>query len=151
MKTIKKLISEYKEQIVYIFFGVLTTAVNLVTFHLLQIILGRDYYLVSNVIAWFTSAAFAYITNKIWVFKSKSWSKIVLLKEIPSFLSARVVSFLIEELGLYLLVDCLSMKTFVFTIANFEIYGSMISKIFLAVIVVILNYIFSKFIVFRKK
>ncbi len=151
MNTIKKLITEYREQLVYIFFGLLTTAVNLITFHLFQIILGDRYYLISNIIAWSLSVAFAYITNKIWVFESRLWTKRVLLKEIPSFVSARIFSFFIEEMGLYLLVDCLSMKTYTLSVAGVEIYGSMIAKVLLAAIVVVLNYVFSKFIIFRKK
>ncbi|MBR5826501.1 MAG: GtrA family protein [Clostridia bacterium] len=151
MKMIKKLITEYREQIVYIFFGVLTTAVNLVVFHLFERVLGENRYLVSNIIAWLCSVAFAYVTNKIWVFKSKGWNKKILLKEIPAFVSARVFSFVIEELGLYLLVDCLSMKAFSINVFGFEVYGSMIAKVVLAVVVVILNYVFSKFIVFGKR
>ena len=151
MKIMKKLITEYREQIVYVFFGVLTTAVNLIVFHLSERALGENRYLVSNIVAWLCSVAFAYITNKIWVFKSKAWSKRVLLKEIPTFVSARVFSFVVEEVGLYLLVDCLLMKELAFDIFSFEIYGSMIAKVILAVIVVILNYVFSKFIVFGKR
>lgn len=151
MKILKKLIIEYKEQIVYIFFGILTTAVNLVVFHLSEKTLGENYYLVSNIVAWLCSVAFAYVTNKIWVFKSKHWAKKVLIKEIPTFVSARVLSFVVEELGLYILVDCLSMKALAFEFLGFEIYGSMIAKVILAIIVVILNYLFSKFIVFGKK
>ena len=151
MKIMKKLITEYREQIVYVFFGVLTTVVNLIVFHLSERALGENRYLVSNIVAWLCSVAFAYVTNKIWVFKSKVWSKRVLLKEIPTFVSARVFSFAVEEVGLYLLVDCLSMKKLDFDIFGFEIYGSMIAKVILAVIVVILNYVFSKFIVFGKR
>ena len=151
MKTIKKLITEYREQIVYIFFGALTTSVNLIVFHLFDKLLGKDSYLISNIVAWFASVAFAYIANKIWVFESRTWSKKALLKEIPAFVSARVFSFLVEEFGLYLLVDCLSMQNYSISVLGFEIYGSMIAKVILAVFVVVLNYIFSKFVVFRKK
>lgn len=151
MKIMKKLITEYKQQIIYIFFGVLTTAVNISVFHLFKMILGENHYLFSNIIAWFCSVAFAYFTNKIWVFDSKSWEKKVLISEVSSFVSARVLSFIIEEVGLYLLVDIMSMKTITLNVFGLDIYGSLIAKILLAVIVVILNYIFSKFIVFRKK
>ena len=151
MKTIKKLITEYKEQIVYIFFGALTTAVNLIVFHLFDKLLGKDDYLISNIVAWFASVAFAYVTNKIWVFESRNWGKKALLKEILSFVSARIFSFIVEEFGLYLLVDCLSMRDYSLSVLGFDVYGSMIAKVVLAVVVVILNYIFSKFVVFRKK
>jgi len=151
MKTIKKLFTEYREQIVYIFFGVLTTAVNLLTFHVCEIILGQKLYLISNIAAWVLSVAFAFVTNKLWVFESKSWQKGTVLKEIPAFVSARVFSFLVEEFGLYVLVDVLSLKTFSFDFIGYKIYGTIIAKIVLAVVVVVINYIFSKFIVFRRK
>ena len=96
MKTIKELILKYKELIVYVIFGGLTTVVNLVVFTLSGMVLGDERYLISNIIAWFAAVIFAYITNKLWVFESKSWDIRVLLKEIPSFFAARVLSFLIE-------------------------------------------------------
>ena len=113
--------------------------------------LGDERYLVSNVIAWFAAVIFAYITNKLWVFESKSWSIKVLLKEIPSFFAARVLSFLIEEFGLYVFVDLLSFNEISLKILSFEIGGELIAKVILAVIVVILNYVFSKLVIFKKK
>ena len=94
---------------------------------------------------------FAYITNKLWVFESKSWDIRVLLKEIPSFFAARVLSFLIEEAGLFVFVDLLSFKDISFKILSFELGGELIAKAVLAVIVVVLNYVFSKLVIFRKK
>ena len=151
MKKIKELILKYKELIVYVIFGGLTTVVNLVVFTLSGMALGDERYLVSNVIAWFAAVIFAYITNKLWVFESKSWSIKVLLKEIPSFFSARVLSFLIEEFGLYVFVDLLSFNEISLKILSFEIGGELIAKVILAVIVVILNYVFSKLVIFKKK
>lgn len=151
MKKIKELILKYKELIVYVIFGGLTTVVNLVVFTLSGMALGDERYLVSNVIAWFAAVIFAYITNKLWVFESKSWSIKVLLKEIPSFFAARVLSFLIEEFGLYVFVDLLSFNEISLKILSFEIGGEFIAKVILAVIVVILNYVFSKLVIFKKK
>ena len=151
MKKIKELILKYKELIVYVIFGGLTTVVNLVVFTLSGMALGDERYLVSNVIAWFAAVIFAYITNKLWVFESKSWSIKVLLKEIPSFFAARVLSFLIEEFGLYVFVDFLSFNEISLKILSFEIGGELIAKVILAVIVVILNYVFSKLVIFKKK
>lgn len=151
MKTIKKLIIKYRELIVYVFFGALTTAVNLLVFHLSNIILGQELYLASNVIAWIASVIFAYVTNKIWVFDSRQWGRDVLIREISSFFSARVFSFLVEELGLYLLVDTAGMSSMTVTVADYTINGELIAKVILAAIVVVLNYVFSKLLVFRKK
>ena len=151
MKKIKELILKYKELIVYVIFGGLTTVVNLVVFTLSGFALGDERYLVSNVIAWFAAVIFAYVTNKLWVFESKSWSVRVLVKEIPSFFAARVFSFLLEEFGLYVFVDLLSFKDISIKIFTLEIGGELIAKAILAVVVVILNYIFSKLVIFKRK
>ncbi len=147
----KKLIEKYKELILYVIFGALTTLVNFASFKIFNMILGEEHYLVSNVIAWFASVIFAYITNKLFVFESRSWKIGIIWKEIFSFFSARVFSFAVEELGLYALVDLLNFDAYEIDIFGFVIGGKMISKILLAVIVVILNYFFSKLVVFRKK
>lgn len=151
MKTIKKLLEKYRELVIYFVFGVLTTAVNLVTFQLFNLILGDEKYLISNIIAWIVSVAFAYLTNKIWVFESKSWSGKVLLREVPSFISARVFSFAVEEVGLYILVDAVGLSAYRLSVVGFNFEGELIAKIILAVVVVILNYVFSKFLIFKSK
>ncbi len=151
MNRIKELIIKYKELITYVFFGGCTTLVNLVTFKLFNVLLGEEKYLISNIIAWVASVIFAYVTNKIWVFESKQWNAKTLLKEIPSFFAARVLSFVIEEVGLFVLVDLLKFKDFSMDIKVMAISGEMISKVILAVIVVVLNYVFSKVFIFRKK
>ena len=151
MNTLKNLIIKYKELIIYGIFGVGTTLVNFLTYKLFNVLLGVEYYLVSNIIAWFVSVIFAYVTNKLFVFESKSWKLKVVAKEVPSFFAARVFSFLVEEAGLFLLVDIFGMKNFAFEVYGFTISGNMISKVILAVVVVVLNYFFSKFVVFRRK
>ena len=151
MKTIKNLIIKYKELIIYVIFGVGTTLVNFLTYKLFNVLLGVDYYLVSNVIAWFVSVVFAYITNKLFVFESKSWQPKLVVKEVSSFFTVRIFSFLAEESGLFLLVDIAGMKDFAFELYGFTISGNMISKLVLAVFVVAMNYVFSKFVIFRKK
>lgn len=151
MKIIKNLIIKYKELIIYGVFGVCTTVVNFLAYKLFNVILGVDFYLVSNVVAWFVSVVFAYITNKLFVFESKSWSFKVVAKEVPSFFAARVFSFLVEETGLFLLVDVFNLKNFSLDLLGFTVSGNMISKVVLAFVVVVLNYFFSKFVVFKKK
>lgn len=151
MNTVKNLIIKYKELIVYVIFGACTTLVNFITYKLFNMLLGVGLYLVSNIVAWFVSVVFAYITNKLFVFESKSWNVKTVAKEVPSFFAARVFSFVVEEAGLFLLVDIFGMKNFGVDAFGFHISGNMISKILLAVVVVVLNYFFSKFVVFRKK
>lgn len=151
IEMIKKLIIKYKELIIYVIFGGLTTVVNLVVFHLFGKLLGDERYLITNIIAWFAAVVFAFITNKIWVFESKSWSGSVLLKEVPSFFAARVFSLLIEEVGLYVLVDLLSFSKYSLKLLSFEIGGELIAKGVLAVVVVVVNYVLSKLVIFKKK
>lgn len=147
----KKLINKYKELILYVIFGGVTTLVNLITLKAFNMILGDKRYLVSNVIAWLVSVIFAYVTNKLFVFESKSWKMNVVGKEVFSFFSARVFSLLIEEAGLYLLVDLANLGDKTVNVFGVVIGGIMISKIILAVVVVILNYVFSKLVIFKKK
>lgn len=153
MNTIKNLFLKYKELIVYVIFGGLTTAVNIATFYILEAFFsnGENSYLINNAIAWFVAVIFAYITNKIFVFESHSWAIKIVLKEALEFFGARVFSFLIEEAGLWLFVDILGFGKMSYNLLNFTVTGGLIAKLILAVIVVILNYFFSKFVIFKKK
>lgn len=151
MNKIKELFLKYKELITYVIFGVLTTVVNFVAFWILSRALGERLYLLNNAIAWIISVAFAYVTNKLWVFDSKSWEAKLVLKEIAEFVAARLFSFGVEEGGLFLFVTVMRFDRFSFTLLGFEITGQLIAKVILAVIVVILNYFFSKFVIFAKK
>lgn len=148
---IKKLFLKYKELISYVFFGVLATVVNLVCFKVFDTILGSKMYLLTNIISWIITVIFAYITNKLWVFESKSWKLNVIVKEIIGFFSARLFSLGVEEAGLWIMIDLMSMDKLSFNIFSFTLAGNLIVKIILQVIVVILNYVFSKFLIFTKK
>lgn len=149
-----------KETILYVVFGVLTTVVNLAAFKLFNVVFGEKLYLFSNFLAWIVAVAFAYITNKLFVFESKSFAGKIIIKEIISFTGARVLSFVIEEAGLWLLVDICKMGNITWEILprfisenilpSFSIGGKMIAKILVSIIVVILNYFFSKFFIFKK-
>lgn len=147
----KALFIKYKELITYVIFGVLTTVVNFGIFWLFNLLLGEELYLVNNVIAWVAAVAFAYVTNKLWVFESKSWKPSVIAKEIPSFVAARLFSLAVEEGGLWLFIDVLAFDKLSFSVLSFTITGKLIAKLILQVIVVILNYIFSKLVIFKKK
>lgn len=148
---IKDLLKKYKELIMYVVFGALTTLVNFIAFWVFSHILGEKLYLLNNAIAWIISVIFAYVTNKLFVFESKSFAVKILVKEFSEFLVARVFSFLIEEAGMWLFVDVLNFNKYSFDILGFNITGQIIAKLILAVIVVIMNYFFSKFIIFAKK
>ncbi len=103
MKKIKELLLKYKEVIMYlIFFGVATTLVNWIVYSLLMKISAINM-TVSNAIAWFVAVVFAYITNKLFVFESKSWKLTEVWKEVVKFFGARIATGVIEIGGLPLL------------------------------------------------
>ena len=143
MEIIRKVIS--KEVFFYLFFGVMTTVVNLVVYAACNKFVDV---MVSNVIAWVAAVVFAYVTNKLFVFESKSWSPKVLAKEIPSFTGARLLTLGIEEAGLLIMIKLLHLDV---TLTIGPVGGELVVKALLAVIVVILNYIFSKVLIFKKK
>lgn len=134
-----------RETISYLFFGVLTTVINYGVFALIIYSFGEESTLIANVAAFVAAVAFAYITNKLFVFESKSWERSVLLREIASFVGARLFSFGFEELGL---LACMLLNVGRYSL--FGINGIMIAKIVLSFAVVMLNYFFSKFIIFKE-
>ena len=140
-----------RETLLYLIFGFLTTLVNYVVFLLCYNALfdGRNS-VYANAIAFVVAVIFAFLVNKLYVFKSKKWSFSVLKKEIPSFLSARIGSFLIEESGLFVAEKLLKWNELqIIKIFNVAIDGVVVVKFALAIIVVILNYIFCKFVIFK--
>lgn len=151
MTKIKELFVKYKELLLYLIFGVLTTLVNFIAFGIFTKILGEEFYLINNAIAWVVGVVFAFVTNKLFVFESKSWSSKTAGKEFIEFVGARLFSFGVEEGGMWLFVDVLSFGEKSLNLFGFTITGQIIAKLALAVIVVILNYFFSKFIIFKKK
>lgn len=143
MQRIKDLFIKYKEVIMYLIFGVATTLVNWIVYSLLMktSVINMT---VSNAIAWFTAVVFAYITNKIFVFESKSWNPAEVWKEVVKFFGARIATGVIEIGGLPLLYY-IGVKQSIFGVEGF------LAKILVSVIVVILNYVFSKIFVFSTK
>ncbi len=135
MEKIKQLLKKYEEAISYLVFGGLTTVVNIVAFFLLDTVLNMQY-LVANLIAIIVSILFAFFTNKRYVFKSKSETLRDWLKEFLLFVGFRAVSGIFDMLSMWILVDFLQIDT-------------NISKILTQFIVVVLNYFFSKFFIFK--
>ncbi len=145
----KKLVN--KETVTYIIFGVLTTLVNLVVFKGCDVLFKGEHYLVSNSVAWIAAVAFAYVTNKLFVFESKSWKFDVIKKEIPSFLGARIASYFIEQAGLWFFVEILHFDEKVFDFIIVRLSGKITAKLIIGVVVVVINYVLSKFMIFAKK
>ena len=133
MDKLKKLLN--RETVAYLIFGVLTTLVNIVAFALLCDVC-RIPELIANVIAWALSVAFAYVTNRGIVFRSKAAGPGPLLREIGLFVGARVLSLGLDEAGMAVCLYILH-------------WNKMAAKIFLNILVVIFNYIASKLLIFR--
>ncbi|CAI2686427.1 hypothetical protein AKUA1404_10770 [Apilactobacillus kunkeei] len=132
----KKLWNKYKQVIAYLFWGVLTTvidiAVALVLYHLLP---NMDVFW-NTLIAWVASVLFAFFTNRKWVFESQATNAKEYISEMISFFLGRLASLILEEIILIVGVNIVSEN-------NFDLL-----KIFGQIIVIIFNYFWSKFVVF---
>ena len=133
---IRAFIKKHSDILAYLVFGVLTTAVNYVVYLPCYNLLGLSAAL-SNVIAWVAAVAFAYVTNKPFVFHSHDWSAKTVLPELTKFVGSRVASGALETGIIFVTVDCLS-------------WNGNVMKLVTSVLVVVLNYVASKLIVFRK-
>lgn len=140
---VKKLLN--KETINYLIFGVLTTIVSYGVYIIAMWIWGVSEgdpnfelaFNVSTIISWILAVAFAYITNKLYVFESKSFKLGVLVKEILAFVGARLFSLVCEVIWMNVVVTGLGMN-------------DKLAKILANVFVIIINYFFSKFFIFKK-
>ena len=136
MKKLYDLFVKHHDIISYLFFGVLTTAVNyliyLPCYNLLHFSAS-----VSNVIAWAFAVAFAYLTNKPFVFKSHDWSAKTVVPELTKFVGSRIVSGVLETAIIFVTVDVLG-------------WNGNVMKLVTSVLVVIFNYVASKLLVFKK-
>lgn len=134
---IKKLFEKYEEIILYIIVGVCTMAVSLVSYYILANPL-QIYYQTANIVSWILAVAFAYVTNKRYVFKSKYAGAGNTFKEAGSFVSSRIASLAVEIISMYFFVQICKIDDNIVKLMN-------------QVLVTVLNYIFSKFWVFKKQ
>ena len=130
----KKLLN--RETITYLIAGVLTTILNIVVFKGCNLI-GIQY-LISNVIAWVVAVIFAFVVNKTLVFASRSWAGATVFRELWQFVSARLLSGVLETAALVLFVQVLG-------------FDSDAVKIIAGILVILANYALSKWVIFRKK
>lgn len=137
LKKLKELYEKYKEIISYLFFGGLTTVVNFIVYFLFANVFNIDK-VASNAIAWVVAVLFAFVTNKIFVFNHHSENAKEFLWEFGSFVGCRLFSGALD-IGIFAL--CVNVLHF----------NDFIVKIFTQILVIVLNYIFSKLIIFRKK
>lgn len=138
MQKIIDLFNKYKEVIMYLIFGVLTTVVSLVTYYVLTLtILNPNSALqlqLANIISWIASVAFAYVTNRKFVFESKSEN---IVKELSSFVGGRILTLLMDMAIMFIFVTLLH-------------FNDKIFKIVSQVVVIVANYVISKLFVFKE-
>lgn len=132
-----KIYKKYEELINYLIIGILTTAVSLATYYLLTLTIldanNKVYLQIANIISWLASVTFAYFTNRKYVFKVKNKSNI---KECLNFYISRISTLLIDMIIMYIFVSRLK-------------FDNKIVKLVAQIVIIILNYILSKFIVFK--
>ena len=136
LKSLADLYRNHREGWRYLIFGFLATVVNIAVYSIAFYIFNIDN-AVSNVIAWIVAAIFAYLTNKFMVFISRVDTKKALLKEITSFFSCRLFTLLVDEIIMIVSVDRLGMP-------------ACLMKVIANIVVIILNFILSKLIIFKK-
>ena len=136
METIKRLWTKYKEYILYLVFGGLTTLVSWLSFYLCTHVIVMDV-VPANVISWILAVAFAYVTNRKWVFESRARGGRKILREAAEFTAGRVLTLVIETAFLWFTVEVIG-------------WNDLLMKVIISIVVVILNYVISKLFVFRK-
>lgn len=136
MQKVWSLIKKHWDIVSYLFFGVLTTLVDFLIYFPCFNLLGMSA-LSSNALAWVAAVIFAFVTNKPFVFGSHDWSRKTVIPEAMKFIGSRLGSFLVQELILFVTVDWIGCN------------GN-VMKLLVSVLVIILNYVASKLLVFRK-
>lgn len=127
---------KHKEVLLYLLFGGLTTVVSLATFALfLALGIGE---LVGNVLSWIAAVLFAYATNRTWVFTARADTARGILREMTAFFGGRAATLLMEEAMIYVFITRMGLPP-------------MAIKLAAQILVILLNYVISKFLVFRKR
>ncbi len=136
MEKVCQLFKKYKAIIAYLFFGGCTTILNWAVYYLFYNVLNVSNVL-STIIAWFLAVVFAYVTNKKWVFDSKANDTKTIFSELIKFFLARIVTGVLDVAVMWIAVDLCE-------------WNSNIWKLLSNIIVIVANYVFSKFLVFKK-
>lgn len=137
LRIFEKFYLKHKEILLYLLFGGLTTIVSIGSYAWFNVKLGVNE-LIANIISWIFAVLFAYVTNKIWVFQSRSLKMRELTAEICKFFGGRVFTLLVEEVILFVFITLLH-------------GNSILVKAVAQVVVIVLNYVISKVFVFREK
>ena len=137
MDKFKLVLKKYQDVIPYLFFGVCTTIVNVFAYwmcsHLFLIST-----MISSIVAWIAAVLFAYLTNRKWVFNSNANTINDVIKEITSFFCCRFATGVVDWMCMYVFVEILNMN-------------DLVIKVFANVLVIVLNYVASKLIIFKEE
>ncbi len=125
-----------KEVLLYLFFGGLTFLISVVTYAYFTMMFGMNE-LIADIFSWIIAVLFAFVTNKIWVFQSKNDTILAFVREAVAFFAGRVATLVVEEVILFVFITMLQ-------------WNSLGVKIAAQVIVIVLNYVISKLLVFKK-
>lgn len=136
LRVFEPLYSKYKEVILYLVFGGLSFIVSICTYALFNVYLGINE-LIANILSWIITVLFAFLTNRIWVFDSPTSGVQDFLKQMAAFFGGRIITLVVEEVIILVFISILG-------------FNSMIVKIVAQIIVILLNYIISKLIIFKK-
>lgn len=128
---------KYKEMLLYLFFGGLSFVVSIATYALFNVSFGINE-LIANILSWIITVMFAFLTNRIWVFNSPTNGLEEFIKQMVAFYGGRVVTLVVEEVILLVFI----------TLLHFQ---SMLVKVVVQVIVIVLNYVISKLVIFNKE
>ena len=137
MHLLKSLYTKYRDVLPYLFFGLCTTLVN-IAFYALCARVGHITTSPSTIIAWFISVLFAYVTNRKWVFHSGARKFKAITMECLSFFACRLATGFLDWLCMFCFVDLLHLNDLVIKIAA-------------NILVIVLNYVASKLMIFKKK
>lgn len=133
----RRLWGKYRDVIPYAAFGVATTAVNIVVYWLAAHLLGFSV-MFSTVVAWILAVLFAYVTNRKWVFKSYARNLGEILREMGSFFACRLATGIADWASMFIFVDIVGIN-------------DVVVKAAANIIVIILNYVASKMVIFRER
>jgi len=146
MEIVKTLLKKHKSFVVYAFFGVLTTLVNIFTFGICTKAGLATFW--ANGIAWLIAVLFAYITNRLWVFGSDKHTAKEIVREFLTFIVCRLATGALDQCGMVFGVDYIGTK---YIPERMQFNYSMLLKTASNGMVIILNYIFSKVVIFKKE
>ena len=132
---LKKIYKANKQMVLYLFFGVCTTVINIVCYGLLNEILSLNN-ITSTILAWLVAVFFAFVTNKVYVFESQRTKTSERLSEMASFFCCRIITGVLDVVIMAITVDILK-------------WNSLIWKLISNIIVTVVNYIASKFLIFK--